>query len=210
MEKYIWSTETSLANAPHTAPMGLGMCGPMLIGCGSDAQKAELLPRILSGEDYWCQGYSEPGSGSVLASLNLKATSEGDFLRLNGSKIWTSHAHYANKMFLLVRTEDSQKPQHGITFLLLDMDSPGIRVAPILFASGTHEVNQVFFDDVSVPKSNIGGLENEGWKGAKYLLEFERGGSTGSNAAQQVRLHRVKNLAKLTPKEGGSPTPRYC
>ena len=204
MEKYIWSTETSLANAPHTAPMGLGMCGPMLIGCGSDEQKKELLPRILSGEDYWCQGYSEPGSGSDLASLKLKATSEGDFLRLNGSKIWTSHAHYANKMFLLVRTEDSQKPQHGITFLLLDMDSPGIRVEPILFASGTHEVNQVFFDDVSVPKSNIVGMENEGWKVAKYLLEFERGGSTGSNAAQKVGLHRVKNLAKLTPKEGGS------
>ena len=204
MEKYIWSTETSLANAPHTAPMGLGMCGPMLIGCGSDKQKTELLPRILSGEDYWCQGYSEPGSGSDLASLKLKATSEGDFLRLNGSKIWTSHAHYANQMFLLVRTEDSQKPQHGITFLLLDMDSPGIRVEPILFASGTHEVNQVFFDDVSVPKSNIVGMENEGWKVAKYLLEFERGGSTGSNAAQQVGLRRVKNLASLTPKGEGS------
>ena len=107
-------------------------------------------------------------------------------------------------MFLLVRTEDSQKPQHGITFLLLDMDSPGIKVEPILFASGTHEVNQVFFDDVSVPKSNIVGMENEGWKVAKYLLEFEKGGSTGSNAAQQVGLHRVKKPRKTDSKEGGS------
>ena len=127
MQRYIWSIEKSQAGAPDTAPMGLGMCGPMLIGCGSEAQQREFLPRILSGEDYWCQGYSEPGSGSDLASLKLKATSDGDYYRLNGSKIWTSHAHYANKMFILVSTHDSGKPQEGITFMLLDMDTPGSR-----------------------------------------------------------------------------------
>ena len=116
----------------------------------------------------------EPGSGSDLASLKLKATSDGDVYRLNGSKIWTSHAHFANKMFILVRTNDQGKPQEGITFLLLDMDTPGIRVEPILFASGAHEVNQVFFDDARVPKANVVGEENKGWQVAKYLLEFER------------------------------------
>ncbi|MDG1703837.1 MAG: acyl-CoA dehydrogenase family protein [Pseudomonadales bacterium] len=198
MQRYIWSIEKAKAGAPDTAPMSLGMCGPMLIGCGSKAQQEQYLPRILSGEDYWCQGYSEPGSGSDLASLKLKATSDGDHYRLNGSKIWTSHAHYANKMFLLVRTNDQGKPQEGITFLLLDMATPGIRVEPILFASGTHEVNQVFFDDVRVPKANVVGEENKGWQVAKYLLEFERGGSTG-NAARKVGLARLRTLAGMIP-----------
>jgi alkylation response protein AidB-like acyl-CoA dehydrogenase len=203
MQRYIWSIEKAHAGAPDTAPMSLGMCGPMLIGCGSKAQQEEYLPKILSGEDYWCQGYSEPGSGSDLASLKLKAESDGDHYRLNGSKIWTSHAHYANKMFLLVRTNDQGKPQEGITFLLLDMATPGIRVEPILFASGTHEVNQVFFDDVLVPKANVVGEENKGWQVAKYLLEFERGGSTG-NAARKVGLQRLRNLAKLIPQNGAT------
>ncbi|MEL0047605.1 MAG: acyl-CoA dehydrogenase family protein [Gammaproteobacteria bacterium] len=198
MQRYIWSIEKAEAGAPDTAPMSLGMCGPMLIGCGSKAQQEFYLPRILSGEDYWCQGYSEPGSGSDLASLKLKAVSDGDHYRLNGSKIWTSHAHYANKMFLLVRTNEEGKPQEGITFLLLDMTTPGIRVEPILFASGTHEVNQVFFDDVRVPKANVVGEENKGWHVAKYLLEFERGGSTG-NAARKVGLARLRKLAGMIP-----------
>jgi acyl-CoA dehydrogenase len=202
MQRYIWSIETAKANAPNLAPMSVGMCGPMLIGCGSDAQKSELLPRILSGEDYYCQGYSEPGSGSDLASLKLKATSDGDDLILNGSKIWTSHAHYANRMFLLVRTNDSGKPQDGITFLLLDMDSPGIKVEPILFASGTHEVNQVFFENVRVAKSNIVGEEHKGWSVAKYLLEFERGG--GGTASRKIALKRLRNLAEQTPVDGSN------
>ena len=202
MQRYIWSIETAKADAPNLAPMSVGMCGPMLIGCGSDAQKQELLPRILSGEDYYCQGYSEPGSGSDLASLKLKATSEGDDLILNGSKIWTSHAHYANRMFLLVRTSDSGKPQDGITFLLLDMDSPGIKVEPILFASGTHEVNQVFFENVRVAKSNIVGEEHKGWSVAKYLLEFERGG--GGTASRKIALKRLRNLAEQTPVDGSN------
>jgi alkylation response protein AidB-like acyl-CoA dehydrogenase len=200
MQQYIWTTETSLAGAPSTAPMGLGMCGPMLIGHGSQAQKDYYLPRILSGEDYWCQGYSEPASGSDLASLQLKAASDGDDLILNGSKIWTTHAHYANRMFILVRTDDTGKPQQGITFLLLDMDLPGISVKPIVFASSTHEVNQVFFDNVRVPKINIVGEENQGWTVAKYLLEFERGG--GGAARFNVGLQRLRNLADQTNSAG--------
>ena len=202
MRRYIWSLEASGAGAPSLAPMGLGMCGPMLIGHGSKAQQAELLPRILSGEDYWCQGYSEPGAGSDLASLQLRAESDGEDYVLNGSKIWTTHAHYANKMFCLVRTKAGGKPQQGITFLLLDMGSPGIRVEPILFASGAHEVNQVFFDNVRASKANIVGREHQGWTVAKYLLEFERGG--GGLAAQQAALGRVRRLAQRVPQGAGA------
>jgi alkylation response protein AidB-like acyl-CoA dehydrogenase len=193
VQRYIWTTESTLAGAPSLAPMGLGMCGPMLIGHGTDAQKAHYLPRILSGEDYWCQGYSEPQSGSDLASLRLSAVRDGSDYVLNGSKIWTTHAHYANRMFCLVRTDGSGKPQQGITFLLLDMASPGITVEPIVFASGTHEVNQVFFDDVRVPVANRVGEEHQGWTVAKYLLEFERGG--GGSAAHRTALERVRRLA---------------
>lgn len=200
--RYIWSTETTLAGAPSLAPMGLGMCGPMLIGYGTEAQKAYYLPRILSGEDYWCQGYSEPGSGSDLASLKLRADGDGDHYVLNGTKIWTTHAHYANRMFCLVRTDDGGRPQQGITFLLLDMDTPGISVEPIVFASGTHEVNQVFFDDVRVPKANRVGEENDGWTVAKYLLEFERGG--GGSAAYRTALTRVRKLAGQVTADGAS------
>jgi len=200
MQRYIWTTESTLAGAPSLAPMGLGMCGPMLIGFGTDEQKAFYLPRILSGEDYWCQGYSEPGSGSDLAALKLRALRDGEHYMLNGTKIWTTHAHVANRMFLLVRTDDSGKPQQGITFLLLDMDSPGISVEPIVFASGTHEVNQVFFDDVRVPVSNRVGEENQGWTVAKYLLEFERGG--GGTAAQRTALERLRRLAASRTADG--------
>lgn len=202
LQRYIWSTETSLAGAPRVAPMGLAMCGPMLIGHGTDEQKAYYLPRILSGEDYWCQGYSEPGSGSDLASLKLRADSDGEDYLLNGTKIWTTHAHVANRMFCLVRTNFDGRPQQGITFLLLDMDSPGITVEPIIFASGEHDVNQVFFDDVRVPKANRVGEENQGWTVAKYLLEFERGG--GGSAGMQVGLKRLRQLAGVTPVNGES------
>ena len=164
-------------------------------------QQAFYLPRILSGEDYWCQGYSEPGSGSDLASLRLSATVDGDHYRLNGSKIWTTHAHFANRMFCLVRTGEFAKPQQGITFMLLDMDSPGITVEPIVFASGTHEVNQVFFDDVQVPLANRVGEEHQGWTVAKYLLEFERGG--GGSAGHVTALSRVRRLAEQSPTATG-------
>jgi len=202
MQRHIWTTEASLAGAPGVAPMGLGMCGPMLIGHGTPEQRAFYLPRILSGEDYWCQVIPNPGAGSDLASLKLRADVDGEHYVLNGTKIWTTHAHYANRMFCLVRTDFSGKPQQGITFLLLDMDTPGITVEPIVFVSGEHEVNQVFFDNVRVLRSNRVGAENDGWSVAKYLLEFERGGSGA--ARMQASLTRLKRLASLLRTENGS------
>lgn len=190
MQRYIFASECARAGAPGLAPMGLGMVGPCIIGYGTPEQKAHYLPRILSGEDYWCQGYSEPGSGSDLASLQLRAMSDGDDYVLNGTKIWTTHAHHANKMFCLVRTDPAAKAQQGITFLLLDMDTPGIKVDPIITLAGEHELNQVFFDDVRVPKSGRLGEENDGWSVAKYLLEFERSG--GSSAGLEAGLGRLQ------------------
>jgi acyl-CoA dehydrogenase len=196
LQRHIWSTEASLAGAPGLAPMGLGMCGPMLIGHGTPEQQRYYLPRILSGDDYWCQGYSEPSAGSDLAALALRADIDGEDYVLNGSKIWTTHAHHANRMFCLVRTTFGGKPQQGITFLLLDMDTPGISVEPIVFVSGEHEVNQVFFDNVRVARANRVGAENDGWTVAKYLLEFERGG--GGAARMHVALTRLKRFAGQT------------
>lgn len=176
MQRYIFAAECARAPTPGLAPQGLKMIAPVLMHYGTDEQKAHYLPRILSGEDYWCQGFSEPGSGSDLASLKLRADSDGDDYILNGSKIWTTHAHFANRMFLLVRTSNEGKPQAGISFLMLDMATPGITVKPIITLAGDHELNQVFFDDVRVPKANRLGEENDGWTVAKYLLTFERGG----------------------------------
>lgn len=176
-QRYIFDVEMARAGAPPLSPMGIGMCGPALIGHGSKAQKDHYLPRILSGEDFWCQGYSEPHAGSDLAALTMSAVEDGEDFVCNGSKIWTTHAHQANMMFCLVRTDASGKPQQGITFILIDMTAPGVRVDPILMLSGEHIQNAVFFDDVRVPKANVIGKVNEGWTVAKYLLEFERGGS---------------------------------
>ena len=193
MRQAIFAAECARAGAPSLAPMGLKMVGPCIMGHGTPEQKATLLPRILSGEDYWCQGYSEPGAGSDLASLQLRADSDGDDYVLNGSKIWTTHAQFANRMFCLVRTRFDGKPQAGITFLLLDMRAPGIVVEPIITLAGEHEVNEVFFDGVRVPKANRLGDENQGWTVAKYLLEFERGG--GSAPGLKAALDRTRNLA---------------
>jgi acyl-CoA dehydrogenase len=157
---------------------------------------------ILSGEDYWCQGYSEPGSGSDLASLQLRAESDRDDYVLNGSKIWTTHAHFADRMFCLVRTRFEGKPQAGITFLLLDMASPGITVKPIVTLAREHEVNQAFFDNVRVPRANRLGAENDGWTVAKYLLEFERGG--GSAAGLKVSLARLHGIACTERSDSGT------
>ena len=150
LQRYIFASECAAAGAPPLSPMGLGMVGPCIIGYGTPEQKAFYLPRLLAGEDYWCQGYSEPQSGSDLASLALKAERDGDHYILNGSKIWTTHAHHANRMFCLVRTRADGKPQQGITFLLLEMNTPGIKVDPIITLAGEHELNQVFFDDVTL------------------------------------------------------------
>lgn len=200
MQRDIWAAECARAGAPSLSPMGLKMVGPCIMGYGTPEQKAYYLPRILAGEDYWCQGYSEPGAGSDLASLQMRADSDGDHYVLNGSKIWTTHAHHANRMFCLVRTNFEGKPQQGITFLLLDMDSPGIEVKPIITLAGEHEVNQVFFDNVRVPKSGRLGEENDGWTVAKYLLEFERGGS--SAPGMKVSLDRIKAMAAAETSDG--------
>jgi len=200
MQKYIWSSECARAQVPHLSPMGLRMCGPVIMKYGTPEQKDFYLPRILSGEDYWCQGYSEPGSGSDLASLQCRAEREGDEYVINGTKIWTTHAHFANRMFCLVRTDATGKPQQGITFLLIDMDTPGIKIDPIITMAGDHEVNQVFFDDVRVPVKNRVGEENDGWTVAKYLLEFERGGAYA--AGLEVGLQQVEHIASQETEDG--------
>jgi acyl-CoA dehydrogenase len=203
MQRYIFAAECARAGAPGLAPMGLRMVGPVIMKYGSPEQKAHYLPRLLSGEDYWCQGYSEPGAGSDLASLQLRAVSDGDDYVLDGSKIWTTHAHWANRMFLLTRTKFEGKPQGGITFLLMDMRSPGVTVKPIITLAGDHEVNQVFFDGVRVPKANRLGEENAGWTVAKALLEFERGG--GGGAGHKVALARLRRMASAEAAGDGRP-----
>ncbi|QUD87318.1 acyl-CoA dehydrogenase family protein [Phenylobacterium montanum] len=201
MQRYIFAAECARAGAPSLAPMGLKMVGPVIMGFGTPEQKAHYLPRILSGEDYWCQGYSEPGAGSDLGALQLQAVQDGDHYVLNGTKIWTTHAHWANRMFCLVRTRREGKPQAGITFLLLEMASPGVTVRPIITLAGEHEVNQVFFDNVRVPLSGRVGEENQGWTVAKYLLEFERGG--GAAAGLRVTLERLVRLASQEQADDG-------
>ncbi len=192
-QRYIFTRECYLAGAPLLIPMGLLMLAPVLMAFGTEAQKNRYLPKILSGEHYWCQGYSEPGSGSDLASLKLKAVREGEHYRLNGSKLWTTHAHFADHIFCLVRTDNSGRPQQGISFLLVDMATPGLTVDPIVTMAGDHEVNQVFFDDVLVPVENRVGEEGQGWEIAKYLLEFERGGGMSAH----LRLHELQALQAM-------------
>ncbi|GAB7552164.1 acyl-CoA dehydrogenase family protein [Novosphingobium sp. 11B] len=177
LQRYLFEKECAAAGAPNLTVLGLKLLAPVIYNFGTDAQKAQVLPRILSGEDYWCQGFSEPGAGSDLASLKTRAIREGDHYRVNGSKIWTTHAHHANRMFTLVRTNTEVKKQAGISFLLIDLDTPGVSVRPILTNAGDHEVNQVFLEDVMVPAENLVGGEGDGWTIAKFLLENERGGS---------------------------------
>jgi len=180
-QRYIFSSECAKAGAPNLIPMGLAMIGPLLLGKGTKEQKDYYIPRIISGEDYWCQGYSEPGAGSDLASLQCKAERIGDEYIINGTKIWTTHAHLANKIFCLVRTDNSGKNQEGITFLMLDMNQPGVKVEPILTMAKDHDFNQVVFTDAVAKVSDRIGEENQGWSVAKYLLEFERSGGIGGS-----------------------------
>ena len=201
MQRYIFRSECASAGTPSPTAMGLAMVGPVLMKHGTQKQKDFYLPRILSGEDFWCQGYSEPGSGSDLASLQCKAVRDGDHYLINGTKIWTTHAQHANRIFCLVRTDNSGKPQQGITFLLIDMDTPGIEIKPIITLAGDHEVNQTFFDDVKVPVENVVGEENDGWTVAKYLLEFERGGGYAASLQEQAR--KIKSIASKERSDSG-------
>ncbi|RDV06543.1 acyl-CoA dehydrogenase [Sphingorhabdus pulchriflava] len=193
-QRYIFASEYARAGAPSLAPMGLKMVAPVIMKYGSEAQKDYYLPKLLAGEHYWCQGYSEPQAGSDLAALQLRADSDGDNYVLNGSKIWTTHAHVANHMFCLVRTNRDGRPQEGITFLLLEMSTPGITVKPIISIAGDHDFNQVFFDNVRVPKSNRLGDEGKGWTVAKTLLEYERAAAYAAGLIEA--LAEVRAAAK--------------
>ena len=199
-QRYIFAQECARYGTPGIAPMGLKMCGPMLIGHGTKEQKDYYLPKILSGEHIWCQGYSEPGSGSDLASLKTSAVGDGDDYIVNGTKIWTSHAQHSNMIFALVRTSNEGRIQQGISFLLIDMKTKGIEIKPIINLEGSHELNQVWFNDVRVPKANRVGKENNGWAVAKYLLEFER--FSMSSVELRRLLNRAKKLAKETEWNG--------
>lgn len=181
-QHYLFFSTLARHDALQVLPFGINMLAPLLMAYGTEEQKAYFLPKIINAEHIWCQGYSEPNAGSDLASLRMKATREGDEYVLNGAKIWTTLAHVADWMFCLVRTTSDGKPQAGISFILVDMKSPGVTVTPIITADRAHEVNQVVFDQVRVPVSNIVGKENQGWECAKYLLMFERS-SFGANLA---------------------------
>jgi alkylation response protein AidB-like acyl-CoA dehydrogenase len=195
IQRYIFEEELGYSGSPPLIPFGLSMCAPVLLRFGTEEQKKRFLPRIYNGEDFWCQGYSEPGSGSDLASLKTKALRDGEFYKVTGQKIWTTLAHYADWIFCLVRT-DSQagKRQEGISFLLIDMKTPGITIRPLILMDGAHEVNEVFFDDVRVPAGNLVFEENKGWTVAKYLLGYERM-NTGRIGESKRQLGRLKELA---------------
>ena len=195
VEKYIFENECAMAGAPRIVPFGLSMLGPVLIKYGSEEQKKQWLPRILNGDDWWCQGYSEPGSGSDLASLKTTAVREGDHYIVNGQKTWTTLGQHANMIFCLVRTNREVKAQSGISFLLIDMNTPGIEVRPIILLDGEHEVNEVFFTDVKVPVANLVGEQDKGWTYAKYLLTYERTNIAGVGLST-AGLEKLKAIAQ--------------
>ncbi len=201
MERFIFETETALAHAPRILPFGVSMIGPVLLKYGSEAQKRHWLPRILNGTDWWCQGYSEPGAGSDLASLTTSAVREGDVYIVNGQKTWTTLAQHATMMFCLVRTATGGKRQDGISFLLIDMASPGIEVRPIKLLSGDCEVNAVFLTNVRVPVANLVGEENRGWTYAKYLLTYERTNIAGVGASMAA-LDELRAIARSRQRHG--------
>jgi alkylation response protein AidB-like acyl-CoA dehydrogenase len=207
-QKFIFEMEMARADSPYLSSFSIKMVAPVLMKYGSEAQKKRFLPRIAAAEELWCQGYSEPGSGSDLASLRTRAELRGDHYIVNGQKIWTTNAHWADWMFCLVRTSNEGKRQEGISFLLIDMKTPGIKVDPIYLVDGTrtpmrHEVNQVFFTDVKVPVANRVGEENKGWTYAKYLLEFERGGQAHGPRLRKAFRH-LQTLSK-TQLDAGEP-----
>lgn len=190
IQRYIFEKECALADAPSLPVLSLKLLGPVICKFGTPEQKAHYLPRILAGTDYWCQGFSEPGSGSDLASLKTRAERKEDHYLINGRKLWTTHAHHASHIFCLTKTSQTEKPQRAISFILVDMAQPGVEVRPIIGLAGDHEVNEVFLDDVKAPLDNLVGEEGQGWTIAKFLLENERGG-----ACHAPKL--LSDLAKL-------------
>jgi len=201
VQQHIFDEECAGAGAPRLIPFGLNMVAPVIMQYGSPWQKSHYLPRILSSEDWWCQGYSEPGSGSDLASLKMRAVRQGDHYVANGQKTWTTLAQYADMIFCLVRTDSTVKKQEGISFLLIDMHSPGVTVRPLYLYDEEHEVNEVFFDDVKVPVENLVGEEGKGWTYAKYLLGHERTGITGVGASKR-ELALLKEISAAQTKNG--------
>ncbi len=194
-QKYIWGEESARFGTIPPLPFGVAMLGPVVYTFGNQKQKDTVLPGILSGDVWWCQGYSEPGAGSDLASLKTRAVREGDEYVINGHKIWTTLAQYADWMFCLCRTGDSDIRQEGISFILIDMKTPGITVRPIITIDGSHEVNEVFLEDVRVPVANLVGEENKGWTIAKFLLGNERSGIAGV-ARSKKNIERLKDIAR--------------
>ncbi len=203
VRRHILEEECAAAGAPPLISFGLHMVGPVIYTFGSPEQKARYLPRILSSEDWWCQGYSEPGSGSDLASLQTRAVREGDHYVVNGQKTWTTLAQHADMIFCLVRTSTTGKKQEGISFLLIDMHSPGITVRPIITLDGAHEVNEVWFEDVKVPVENLVGEEGRGWTYAKFLLSHERTNIAGVSRSKR-ELAFLKAIA-AKESDGGRP-----
>ena len=201
VQKFIFEHECALAGSPRIVPFGVGMLGPVLIKYGNEAQKRHWLPRILSGEDWWCQGYSEPGAGSDLAGVKTTAVRQGDHYVVNGQKTWTTLGQHANMIFCLVRTDRDAKKQEGISFLLVDMNSPGVEIRPIITLDGEHEVNEVFFTDVKVPVDNLVGQENKGWTCAKYLLTYERTNIAGVGFSV-AGMEKLKVLASRVMHKG--------
>ena len=202
VQRYIFEEECGFAGTPPLIPFGLTMCAPVLHKFGTEAQKKRFLPRIYNCDDFWCQGYSEPGSGSDLASLKTKAENKGDHYLVNGQKIWTTLGHYADWIFCLVRSDSqASKRQEGISFLLIDMKTPGVTVRPLILMDGGHEVNEVFFEDVKVPVENLVYEENKGWTVAKYLLGHERM-NTGRIGVSKRELSKLKEFASTQVKDG--------
>jgi alkylation response protein AidB-like acyl-CoA dehydrogenase len=201
VQQHIFEEEAALAGAPRMVPFGLKMVAPVIMKFGNEAQQKRFLPRILSMDDWWCQGYSETGSGSDLASLKTRAVREGDHYVVTGQKTWTTYAQYANWIFCLVRTRSDGKAQAGISFLLIDMETPGVTVHPIITLDGAHEVNEVWFDDVRVPAENLVGEENRGWTYAKFLLGHERTNIAGIGASKR-ELRRLKRIAGAEMRNG--------
>ncbi|GAA3955980.1 acyl-CoA dehydrogenase family protein [Allohahella marinimesophila] len=203
IEQLIFEEECAAAGAPRQLDFGLRMVAPVIMSFATEEQKQRFLPGILTGEDWWCQGYSEPGAGSDLASLRTSAKRDGDKYIVNGQKTWTTLGQHADWIFCLVRTSTEGKPQQGISFLLIDMKTPGVTVRPIIMLDGEHEVNEVYFDNVEVPVENLIGEENRGWTYAKFLLGHERTGL--ANVGQwKAMMTRLKQVARET-KDGQQP-----